>query len=353
MVRIKFSIVLSLFLTITALKAQQYPVYTQYFFNEYMVNSAIAGTEDYTPLRLTYRDQWSGFSDSEGNNVAPKTLAFSTHTPLSDNMSVGGFLYSDRTGPITQTASQLSIGWRACLSKPSCFWDRKKFISLSLGARALQFSYDDLATTNYNEYFGLQQDPILLNITETDYLLNFTVASYFYTEYMYAGISGQNLFSRALKVETNPDFENMLKPEYNVVLGMYIPISEDRAFAVEPSILTKTTSWSGTQFDISARLIYLDNVWGGLAYRTAQNSYAFMFGMEMGDNMFIGYSYDTSVDGISGYSNGSHEIAFGMKLSTLYSVENVRLKSRFKNRRMLLNPFKRDKNRTDRRGSGS
>ena len=353
MVRIKFSIILSLFLAATGLYAQQYPVYTQYFFNEYMVNSAVAGTEDYTPIRLTYRDQWSGFTDSKGDNVAPKTLAFSAHTPLTDNMAVGGFVYSDKTGPITQTASQFSVGWRACLSKQSCFWDRKKFISLSLGARAIQFAYDDLATTNYNEYFGLEQDPILLNITETDFLLNFTVASYFYTEYLYAGFSGQNLFSRALKVETNPDFENIMSPEYNMVVGAYIPVSQDKAFAVEPSILTKTTDWSGTQIDISTRVIYLDNVWAGLSYRTAQNAYAFMFGLDFGDNMFLGYSYDTSVDGISGYSNGSHEIAFGMKLSTLFSVENVRLKSRFKNRRMLLNPFRREGNRTDRRGSGS
>ncbi|MAQ69590.1 MAG: hypothetical protein CMD23_00660, partial [Flavobacteriales bacterium] len=67
-----------------SLNAQQFPIYSQYVFNEYMINPATAGTIDKTPIRLTYRDQWSGFTNLQGDNVAPKTFAFSGHTPLSD-----------------------------------------------------------------------------------------------------------------------------------------------------------------------------------------------------------------------------------------------------------------------------
>jgi hypothetical protein len=59
------------------------------------------------------------------------------------------------------------------------------------------------------------------------------------------------------------------------------------------------------------------------------------------------------VQGISNYTGGTHEIALGINLAAFSKFENVRLKSRFKNRRMLLNPFRRDGSRTDRRGSGS
>ena len=63
MIKIKISILLSLFLLIAELRAQQFPMYTQYVFNEYIINPAVAGTVDGTPIRLSYRNQWSGFTD--------------------------------------------------------------------------------------------------------------------------------------------------------------------------------------------------------------------------------------------------------------------------------------------------
>ena len=158
--KIKFSILLSLLFFIAGLKAQQLPVYTQYVFNEYMMNPAVAGTVDHMPIRLTYRDQWTGFTDMTGNNIAPKTFTFSGHTPISDKLALGGFVYSDVTGPISQTSAQLSYSWRTCLSKESCFWERKKFLSFSYGTRFIQFSYDDTETISWNEYFGLEDDPV-------------------------------------------------------------------------------------------------------------------------------------------------------------------------------------------------
>ena len=54
MIKLKFTIVLSLLLMIAGLNAQQFPVYSQYVFNEYMMNPAVAGTMDHTPIRLSY-----------------------------------------------------------------------------------------------------------------------------------------------------------------------------------------------------------------------------------------------------------------------------------------------------------
>jgi type IX secretion system PorP/SprF family membrane protein len=352
MLKIKFIIIVSFLLMITNVEAQQFPVYSQYVFNEYMVNSAVAGTMDHTPIRLSYRDQWSGFTDLNGNGVAPKTFAVSAHSPISNHLGLGAFLYSDVTGPISQTAAQLSYSWRTCLSKKSCFWDKKKFMSLSYGTRFIQFAYDDTQTIGWNEYFGLENDPVLPNTIETDFLMSHTVSSYFYTEYFYVGLSAQNLFAKPLNILSNIGFDNKLTPEYNFVAGAYIPFNEDKSLGIEPSILTKTTSWSETQLDLSLRVIYLNSIWTGISYRTAEQAYALLFGFEFGD-MFIGYSYDTAVQGISSYTGGTHEIAIGINIGTFTKVDNVRLKSRFKNRRMLLNPFKRSLDRFNRRGSGS
>jgi hypothetical protein len=39
--------------------AQQKPQYTQYIFNNFLLNPAVAGIENYTDVKLGYRSQWT------------------------------------------------------------------------------------------------------------------------------------------------------------------------------------------------------------------------------------------------------------------------------------------------------
>src|SRR5438552_12446970 len=56
--------------------AQQRPHYTQYILNNYILNPALSGIENYTDVKLSVRDQWVGL------NGAPKTCYFSIHGPI-------------------------------------------------------------------------------------------------------------------------------------------------------------------------------------------------------------------------------------------------------------------------------
>ena len=58
-----------------------------------------------------------------------------------------------------------------------------------------------------------------------------------------------------------------------------MPITEDKSLAMEPSILTKSTSWSDTQIDFSLRFIYESSIWFGGTYRASEAAYAFLFGV--------------------------------------------------------------------------
>ena len=59
-----------------AADAQQKPHYTQYVLNQYIINPAITGIENYTDVKLSHRHQWVGFQD------APVTTYFTIHKPL-------------------------------------------------------------------------------------------------------------------------------------------------------------------------------------------------------------------------------------------------------------------------------
>src|ERR1700760_1168667 len=56
--------------------AQQQPQYTQYIINNYILNPALTGIENYTDIKLSHRHQWVGLQD------APVTTYFTIHTPL-------------------------------------------------------------------------------------------------------------------------------------------------------------------------------------------------------------------------------------------------------------------------------
>ena len=43
-----------------ALHAQQRPQYTQYILNNYILNPALSGIENYTDVKISGRDQWVG-----------------------------------------------------------------------------------------------------------------------------------------------------------------------------------------------------------------------------------------------------------------------------------------------------
>ena len=56
--------------------AQQRPHYTQYILNNYILNPALSGIENYTDLKISGRDQWVGL------NGAPQTAYISLHSPI-------------------------------------------------------------------------------------------------------------------------------------------------------------------------------------------------------------------------------------------------------------------------------
>src|SRR5881227_3922899 len=58
------------------ISAQQKPHYTQYVLNQYILNPAITGIENYTDVKFSHRHQWVGIED------APVTSYFTIHTAL-------------------------------------------------------------------------------------------------------------------------------------------------------------------------------------------------------------------------------------------------------------------------------
>src|SRR5204863_3864683 len=72
----KVLLILLLLNSVCAAVAQQRPFYTQYILNNYILNPALSGIENYTDIKLSVRDQWIGLKG------APRTSYFSIQSPI-------------------------------------------------------------------------------------------------------------------------------------------------------------------------------------------------------------------------------------------------------------------------------
>src|SRR5678816_4479249 len=73
--------------------AQQTPVFSQYYFNELVINPAYAGAHVQLSLTSMYRNQWVNFPGS------PRTFSFTGHTSVyGGKMGLGLLVNTDKIG---------------------------------------------------------------------------------------------------------------------------------------------------------------------------------------------------------------------------------------------------------------
>ena len=82
---------------------QQIAMFSQYMFNDFVINPAVAGSKDYAPIGISFRRQWAGMKD------APVTQTLSAHTFLGSTMGMGVNVYNDASGPTRRTVNSTAL----------------------------------------------------------------------------------------------------------------------------------------------------------------------------------------------------------------------------------------------------
>ena len=70
-----YRLILIIFLISSGLTAQQLPLYSQYMFDNYLINPAVSGTYDYTMINGSIRHQWGGFDNNSVNAIYSSHMA--------------------------------------------------------------------------------------------------------------------------------------------------------------------------------------------------------------------------------------------------------------------------------------
>src|ERR1700710_3136574 len=84
-------LLLTIFIFIMAMqlvRAQQKPQYTQYVFNNMLLNPAVTGIENYIDLKAGYRSQWTGLQGAPVTSYSTLSAPFGSDFVQGDAASV-------------------------------------------------------------------------------------------------------------------------------------------------------------------------------------------------------------------------------------------------------------------------
>jgi len=315
----------------SAVSAQQRPQYTQYIFNNFLLNPAISGIENYIDVKAGYRNQWRGL---EG---APITSYISVNAPLGKKFLFGnatsfpekggnpmgrsylqnymaaephhgvGFqAVADQAGPINRTDIDGTYAYHLGLSEVLNI-----ALGVSVGISKINLDLSKITLEN-------SIDPAIVENENQRIKPDLGAGIWVYGPRYFVGVSAQQLLGQTLNFTDDQSY-NLGKevPHFFATAGYKVLLNDD--IAVITSIMVKHVKPAPTSLDINMKMAFRDKFWLGGSYRK-DDSFSALAGFNIGYLFSLGYSYDFTTSNLGSVSNGSHEIVLGLLLNNRYRV---------------------------------
>lgn len=321
----------ALFLNLALSFGQQRPQYSQYILNNFLLNPALSGIENYTDIKMGYRSQWAGL---EG---APKTSFVTANWALGDQYLWSNALSFEEDGDnpmsrsymqnYTASPSHHGVGFTAVLDKAAqistlafnltyAYHLRlSDQLNLSVGAAA---GITNIGLDVNALKFETPRDPALANVISNQTKPDLSMGVWLYGARFFSGISVQQVIPQKLNF-TISEGNNTGKqvPHLFVTGGYKFNTSED--ISVTPSLMFKYTQDLPASVDVNVKAAFKDKIWIGASIRK-DDSYTAMMGFNISHLVNLTYAYDFTTSKLNQVSNGSHEIVLGILLNNVYKV---------------------------------
>jgi len=291
-------IVLIIAMLLTAsvgLKAQQVPIFTNHANSYAYANAGFAGMSEGINLLGIYRQQWAGFVDSDGNDIAPQTFLLTGDMPI--RALHGGVEFSvmqDKLG--FENNVNVGLGYSFHLDLGGS--------TLGIGVAATLLNRTvDFSKLNPNN----ASDPILQGLGEESAMMVDANLGLFWQvpESFYVGVSVVNILetmSQALGENSESSASFTTDRTFYAVAGYPFQFEDMPLFTFIPSV-SVMSNIASTQLNASARVVFNNLFSLGVNYRP-QESVGLMAGLTIKDITVL-YSYDINTTGLL---PGSHEI---------------------------------------------
>ena len=311
----------TILILVTALQAtgQQKPYYSQYILNNYILNPALTGIENYTDVKLSYRKQWTGIDG------APVTMYLSAHMPIGKkdyrttatsfevpgenprgksywedytapepHHGVGLIVMNDKTGYISKFSAYATYAYHKGLTPKT---------TLAAGFLA---GFSDVS---------LDRSKIQLK----SFTPEFGAGLWLYSASYFAGLSVLNIIPNKAKFAANDPFASYYAPQMIASAGYRFFLSDD--VSALPSVMLQFIQPFPVQVHTNVKVQYQDKLWVGAGYRFSDQLGGFvaMAGVNVSNTFNIGYAYDAATTSrLRNYAQNTHEIILGFLINNRY-----------------------------------
>ncbi|MGZ3904218.1 MAG: PorP/SprF family type IX secretion system membrane protein [Bacteroidia bacterium] len=281
--------------------AQQLPQYSQYMLNDFTMNPAIAGRNNFWEAKSNNRYQWVGITD------APRTYILSLQGPFKNlKMGIGGNIFTDIVGPTRRTGFNMAYAYHIKLSSTYK-------LSFGLNAGVLQYSVDGSKITAHD-----QGDPIMSPNYQSALAPDLGAGTYLYSDKLTLSLGFPQIYQANIKFFNYQTTKNsVLAHHFYGLAGYKLKLSDD--LSLTPMVLVKYVQPAPVELDGGLKFSYQEKFWIGLNYRGyaasgfKSDAATFLVGYMFKEWMMFGYSYDYTMSALKKYNTGTHEVMLGLR----------------------------------------
>lgn len=292
-----FTPVIFFFLLISTLSAwsQQYPVFSQYYFNEMVINPAFAGSHVQFSATALYRNQWVNLPG------APETYSFTAHTSLMRNrIGVGLMVNHDEIGSYRNEHIYGSYAYKIHFGKST----------IAMGAQA----GFNVVGADFSKLDLLNPDDISF-AAFSKYKPNFGGGILLTRKHFFVGFSVPFIINSVVAKGKFEDILNEIRQKryYFLRSGVILPLTTNKNVQINPSILLRTQEGQPVSVDLNLAFIFYEVFSVGGSYRSGDAFITFI-DLKLSEKFHFSYSYDMTSSDLNYFSNGSHEFVLNYRM---------------------------------------
>jgi type IX secretion system PorP/SprF family membrane protein len=281
------------------------PVWTQYLAdNDFVISPTYAGIGDNLKVRLNGLTQWVGIKN------APDNQALYADFRIAKQSGVGLTLYNDRNGNTRQKGAKLSFAHHIILDYTS-----KQYLSfgLSYNINAFRIDIENFQPTEEIPIVNVGDDRAISNN-------NFDVGLLYRLNRYYFSLNANNVLNKNVDDFVGVEPRNLLN--FQAYTGYVFNSKGNNSVEFEPSLFFQYFSSdqrSATDINFKYRKFNRsgDYYWVGASYRFLNDQYLKPLNLGpmagiMKNKYYFAYSYQMTINDLSGYNSGTHSITIGI-----------------------------------------
>lgn len=270
---------------------QQDPLYSQYQFNQLMINPAYAGIYNRLSVGAISRFQWAGIDGS------PRTNTITAQSALADGkIGLGALVLNDRFGVSNNYELQLSSSYNIKFNNTT---------KLAMGIQGgfVQFGYD-FSKVNLDFF----DDPELINGHDNVLKPNFGAGIMLLNSNFFIGASVPRILN--VSVRDGVTQSERYKRHYYLTAGVTAEIQKT---PVKATTLIRSMAGETYSFDVTMSAFLEDVMWAGISVRDLKH-FGVLGIFELGENLKLGYSFELPTNNLIHGNYGTHEVSISYSI---------------------------------------